>query len=78
VQKQPSIDASESAPPDVLTTAEAASLLRCSRQLLEGMRVHGGGPPFSRMGRLVRYRRSALLAWLAKREVTSTSAGDPR
>jgi excisionase family DNA binding protein len=58
---------------EILTTKEAAALLGCSRQLLEGARVRGDGPPFSRIGRLIRYRRSTLLEWLSKRQFKSTS-----
>jgi excisionase family DNA binding protein len=79
VQPPATSDAAEPAAlPEILTTLEAAAMLRCSRQYLEGARVHGDGPPFTRMGRLVRYRKTAILAWLAKHEVTSTSAGAPK
>ena len=61
--------------PEVLTTEQAAEFLQCSVEHLEIARTKGGGPPFSRLGpRLVRYRKAALLDYLAKREVTSTSA----
>ena len=64
--------------PEVMTTEEAAAFLQCSTQHLEIARLRGDGPPFSKLGRrLIRYRRSTLLDWLAKREVTSTSAGVP-
>jgi len=60
--------------PEVLTTEQAAAFLSCSVQFLEIARCKGGGPPFSKCGpRLIRYRKSALLAWLAQREVRSTS-----
>lgn len=62
--------------PEILTTAEAAALLKCSKQYLEGARLRGDGPRFSKIGRMVRYRRSSLLEWLAKREVSSTSEAD--
>jgi hypothetical protein len=78
VEQIPSRVAEAAPQPEVLDTLDAAALLRCSRQFLEGARVRGDGPPFSRMGRLVRYRRSALLEWLAKREVSSTSAKAPK
>lgn len=59
---------------EVMTTEEAAAFLQCSTQYLEIARVRGDGPPFSKLGRrLIRYRKSALLAWLTKREVASTS-----
>ena len=63
------------APDEVWTTAEAAKFLRCSEQHLEASRVRGDGPPFSRLGtRIVRYRKSAILRWMAEHEVASTSA----
>ena len=60
---------------DVLDTHGAAAYLSVSRQLLELLRVQGGGPRFSKLGRLVRYRRAALDAWLIDRERSSTSSG---
>ena len=64
--------------PEVMTTSECAAFLQCSTQHLEISRLRGDGPPFSKLGRrLIRYRKSALLDWLAKREVTSTSAEVP-
>lgn len=61
--------------PEVLTTEQAATFLGCSTQFLEIARCKGDGPPFSKVGRrLIRYRKSTLLRWLEKNEVTSTSA----
>ncbi len=63
---------------EVLTTSEAAEYLKCSEQHLEASRVRGDGPPFTRVGsRIIRYRKSAILAWMAAREVASTSAETP-
>ena len=60
--------------PEVLTTEQAAAFLQCSTQYLEIARCKGGGPPYSKVGsRLIRYQRTALLQWLEKRQVTSTS-----
>jgi excisionase family DNA binding protein len=63
----------EEVPPEVMTTVEAARYFRCSRQFLEISRLRGGGPPFSKVGRLVRYRKSSLDAWLAGLERVSTA-----
>jgi Helix-turn-helix domain len=58
-------------PPNVtgtyLTTAESASYLKLSRQFLEGARYRadGSGPPFIKLARAVRYRKTALDAWMA-------------
>ncbi len=43
-----------------LTPREAAELLKCSWQRLETLRREGGGPPFVREGRRVRYARKDL------------------
>jgi hypothetical protein len=49
-----------------LTTVEAANYLRLSRQFLEAARYRadGTGPPYIKLERAVRYRRSALDAWM--------------
>jgi hypothetical protein len=57
-------------PPDItgvyLTTLEAAFYLKLSRQFLEGARYRadGSGPPFIKLERAVRYRKTALDAWM--------------
>jgi predicted DNA-binding transcriptional regulator AlpA len=50
-----------------LTTVEAAKYLRLSRQFLEAARYRadGSGPAYIKLERAVRYRRSALDAWMA-------------
>ena len=53
---------------DVFDTEEAAQFLGVSKQLLELLRVQGGGPRFSKLGRLVRYRRECLDQWLIQHE----------
>lgn len=60
---------------DVMDTEGAANYLSVSRQLLELMRVSGGGPRYAKLGRLVRYRRASLDAWLIARERSHTSEG---
>lgn len=55
----------------LLTEAEVADLLRIPAGTLKKWRTRGDGPPFTRVGRLVRYREQELDAWLTKR----TSAG---
>ena len=54
-------------------TSRAAELLGVSPRTLEGMRLSGGGPPFVKVGRLVRYRPEALERWLMQNERRSTS-----
>lgn len=48
------------APPEYLTTRQAAALLGVSGKLLEALRARGKGPPFVRVGHAVRYPRSTL------------------
>jgi helix-turn-helix protein len=54
---------------------EAAAVLHLSETYLRQLRLKGGGPPFSKFGRAVRYRLSDLYAWAASKSVTSTTAG---
>lgn len=60
---------------NVFTTEEAAHYLRLSRQTLELLRLHGGGPRYAKLGRSVRYRRAALDEWLAANEQNHTAEG---
>jgi hypothetical protein len=55
-----------------LLTTEAAEILRRPVKTLEFWRLVGGGPPFYKQGRLIRYLRSEVLAWGARCRV----AGD--
>jgi hypothetical protein len=58
---------------EVFDTQAAADYLQVSSALLEYYRVRGGGPRYSKLGRLVRYRRAALDEWLKELERSSTS-----
>ncbi len=58
---------------EILTTREAARLLKVSTKTLERMRVEGTGPAFYKAGRAVRYRMQDLLAWLEAHKFTSTT-----
>jgi excisionase family DNA binding protein len=53
--------------------SEAAEYLRSSESTLAKKRLNGDGPPFVRIGRAIRYRRSDLDAWMAASIRTSTS-----
>jgi len=48
---------------EVLTTEEAAQLTKMSVIWLKKQRCAGGGPPYLRRGRTVRYLKSELLTW---------------
>lgn len=51
----------------------AAEYIDCSERTLENWATKGGGPPFSKVGKLVLYDKFELDAWLASRLVRSTS-----
>jgi excisionase family DNA binding protein len=53
--------------PDVMTAEEAASYLRVSPSTLRAW-TRERSVPHARLGRRIRYRRSALLEWLASCE----------
>jgi predicted DNA-binding transcriptional regulator AlpA len=58
---------------DLMTTAQVAAWLGVSMIWLHIGRMRGYGPPFVRMGpRLIRYKRSDVLEWLAERAYRST------
>lgn len=52
-----------------LDSAALAAWLDVPERTLERWRYTGGGPPYYRLGRLVRYRRSLVEVWLAERRV---------
>lgn len=62
-----------------IDTAAASAYTGLSRSTLEKLRVFGGGPPYLKLGRAVRYRPADLEAWLVARltESTSTRGSEP-
>ena len=60
-------------PDALLFGAEMAYLLGLSVRTLEGLRLRGGGPPYVKFGRSVRYGRRDGLAWAAGKLRRSTS-----
>jgi excisionase family DNA binding protein len=61
------------APVVLLTPKEAAPLLKVSLSLLAKMRMRGDGPPYIKVGRLIRYPESAIAQWMKSRQRLSTS-----
>jgi Helix-turn-helix domain len=61
----------EALPREWMDTDQAARYIGCSPQHLEIGRAKGnkGLPPFSKHGRLVRYRRADIDAWLETAKV---------
>lgn len=59
--------------PALLTQVEVAEYLHKSEAFLERARVEGGGPPYVKVGRAVRYRADDLQAWLGGNARQSTA-----
>ena len=59
----------------LLTPKEVAALIGCSIRKLERHRVAGDGPPYAKLGALVRYPAGELEAWIRSRTRHSTSEG---
>jgi predicted DNA-binding transcriptional regulator AlpA len=57
----------------VLRTREAAQYCESSASTFEKLRLRGGGPVYSKIGRRVVYRVEDLDAWLAANRRVSTS-----
>ena len=64
--------------PEYIDTRQAAAHLGVSTKQMEKWRITGGGPPYSKMARAVRYRRSDLDAFMAERRVSSTREEGPK
>lgn len=65
------------AKPDLLDTKRAAKILDVTVSALEAWRLQGRGPVYRKIGRLVRYVESDLLAYLDSCCRQSTSASEP-
>jgi predicted DNA-binding transcriptional regulator AlpA len=61
---------------ELLTTKEAAALLRLSESFLAKARMRGDGPRYRKLSRSVRYDRADLLLWLKASAKTSTTECD--
>ena len=57
----------------LLDETSVAKQLHCETKTLQAWRCRGGGPPFVRVGRLVRYAPEDVKAWIESRRVSSTS-----
>ncbi len=56
----------------MLTTEQLAARWGIAPKTLHNWRHTGGGPPFVKIGRAVRYRADAIDRWLAERTFTRT------
>lgn len=57
----------------LLRARDAAQILGLSESTLAKMRLSGAGPQFQKLGRSVRYMRSAVESWVRARSRQSTS-----
>jgi len=58
------------------TDDHISEITKISRSTLKKLRVRGGGPPFLKVGRSVRYYIPDVLTWMAQHERRSTSDRD--
>lgn len=57
----------------LLNEAEVAEMTGLSKRTLQAWRYRGGGPPFIKLGRAVRYRKSDIVEWINEQAVRSTA-----
>lgn len=56
-----------------LRTPKAAVYCGLSKSTLDKLRLYGDGPPYSKIGRAVIYRKADLDSWLSANKHSSTS-----
>jgi hypothetical protein len=57
----------------LLVPREAARLLKVSLSWMAKARMRGDGPPYSRIGRSIRYSEAVLIQWAKSQQRISTS-----
>ena len=62
---------------ELLNEATVAKRLGVETKTLQAWRCRGNGPPFVRVGRLVRYEPDSLQQWIEARRRRSTSDTRP-
>lgn len=60
----------------LLSPPQVAERLGLARSTLAKLRVHGGGPPYLKLGTSVRYPEDSLAAWLAARPRHTSTASE--
>lgn len=61
---------------EFFTTEQVSNMLGVQPNTLEIWRHRGIGPPFVKMGRLVRYKSSDLDRWITEQTRNNTSQGE--
>lgn len=59
------------------TEQEEAKRLQLSRRTLQAWRTRGDGPPYTKLGRAVRYNPAEVDAWIASRARRHTADPGP-
>lgn len=62
----------------LLDTEQAAAIIGSTPNFLEKLRTVGGGPAYAKLGRIVRYRRSALDRWIDDNTIGATNGARRR
>ena len=52
--------------PEWLSTAQCAALVGMTKDALANLRSRGSGPPYTKIGKTVRYPVDGVRAWLSK------------
>lgn len=65
----------EPEPVQLLDETAVASRLGVEKKTLQAWRTRGDGPPFLKIGRLVKYHPDDVQAWTDSRRMRSTSDG---
>lgn len=65
-----------SVPDRLVDETEAADILGVKRQTLSVWRINGRGPAFHKIGRLVKYKLSALASYVDSRCCNNTAEAD--
>lgn len=60
-------------PDCLLTEGQTGELINVPVRTLQTWRLRGGGPPFVKLGRSIRYRRWNLIRWIEEHTMNSTS-----
>ena len=60
----------------MVRTEQAAVILDVKKSTLESWRCRGGGPPFVRYGRAIRYREEDLSAFIESKIRRNTAGAD--
>ena len=58
---------------ELMNEQAVAKQLNCQIKTMQAWRHRGGGPPFVRVGRLIRYSPDSVQKWIESRTVQSTS-----